>query len=116
MAFSGTFRPDDARYNRQRHQLFEMATPIFESLYSEPPSDLSTILLAWTDENPMVVTVDGSRPSGPSLTLIAKPVTLHLRGNFSIPSGLLIGRALNIDGEIIERLGVCRISGVDSIA
>ena len=114
--FSGTFRPDDARYNRQRHQLSEMATPIFESLYSEPPSDLSTILLAWTDENPMVVTVDGLRPSGPSLTLIAKPVTLHLRGTFSIPSGLLIGRALNIDGEIIGKTSELITFGGGSIA
>ena len=100
---SGTTRPGDSRENRQRHQLLEMATPIFESLYSEPPSDLSTILLAWTDENPMLVTVDGVRPSGPSLTLIAKPVTLRLLGNFSIPSGMLMGRALNIDGEILGR-------------
>ncbi len=101
--FSVDFKPGDERENRQRHQLQEMASSVFESLYSEPPSDLSTILLAWTDENPMVVTVDESRPSGPSLTLIAKPVTPHLRGKFSIPSGLLMGRALNIDGEIIGK-------------
>ena len=101
--FSFAFKPGDARENRQRHQLHEMATSVFESLYSEPPSDLSTILLAWTDENPKLVSVDGLRPSGPSLTLIAKPVSSHLRGNFSIPSGLLMGRALNIDGEIIGK-------------
>ena len=114
--FSGTFRPGDARENRQRHQLLEIATPIFESLYSEPPSDLSTILLAWTDENQMVVTVDGLRPSGPSLALIAKPVTLHLRGTFSIPSGLLMGRALNIDGEIIGKTSELITFGGGSIA
>ena len=63
-----------------------------------------------------MVTVDGVRPSGPSLTLIAKPVTFHLRGNFSIPSGLLMGRALNIDGEIIGKSAELITFGGGSIA
>ena len=109
-------KPGDARENRQPDQLHEMAASVFESLYSEPPSDLSIILLAWTDEDPTVVSVDGMKPSGPSMTLVAKPVTPNLRGSFSVPSGLLMGRALNIDGEIIGRTSELITFGAGSIS
>ena len=100
LRFSSGPRLGDEREKRQRQQLHEMATSVLESLYTEPPPDLSIILLAWTEESPTVVTINGVNPAGPSLTLVVRPITPHLQGSFSIPGGLLMGRAVGIEGQV----------------
>ena len=77
-----------------------MAISVLDSLYTSPPPDLSIILLAWTEESPTVVTINGVNPAGPSLTLVVRPITPHLQGSFSVPGGLLMGRAVGIEGQV----------------
>ena len=98
--FSGGPRPGNEREERQRQQLHEMAISVLDSLYTSPPPDLSIILLAWTEESPTVVTINGVNPAGPSLTLVVRPITPHLQGSFSVPGGLLMGRAVGIEGQV----------------
>ena len=102
LMFSSASLPGNVREERQRQQLHEMAISVLESFYIEPPSGFSILLLAWTDQSPMVVAVNGENPAGPSLTLFSKPISPHLRGSFSLPSGLLMGRAVNIEGQIMN--------------
>ena len=97
---SGGSPASNVREERQRQQLHEMAISVLETLYTEPPSGLSIILLAWTEESPTVVTVNGVNPGGPSLTLVVRPITPHLQGSFSVPGGLLMGRAVDIEGQV----------------
>ena len=100
LLFSGGSRPGNEREERQRQQLHETATSVLESLYTEPPPDLSIILLAWTEESPTVVTVNGVNPAGPSLTLVVRPITPNFQGSFSVPGGMLMGRAVGIEGQV----------------
>ena len=50
----------------------------------------------------MGITVNEEKLAGPSLTFFVKPVTPRVQGSFSLPSGLLMGRVVNFEGQVAE--------------
>ena len=94
--------PSNPREERLQHQARDAVRMALESYYSGSPKGLSVPIVAWTDEIPMGITVNGESPDGPSLTVLVKPTTPRVRGNFSIPRGLVMGRVVNFDGQTAE--------------
>ena len=94
--------PSDPKKQRLRQLLVEVGTAALESYYNGPSLGLSLPIVAWTDEIPMGITVNEEKPAGPSLTFFVKPVTPRVHGSFSLPSGLLMGRVVNFEGQVAE--------------
>ena len=90
------------REQRLHQQLRDLGTAALESYYNGPPRGMSIPVVAWTDEIPMGITVNEEKPSGRSLTLVVKPMTPTVRGSFSIPRDLVMGRVVNFDGQTAE--------------
>ena len=103
----GTIHPGSARSSetteaedRIRRQFRDLIMAASEILYTDQRRfGASLHVMAWTDETPTGVTVDGEEPVGPSITLFVKPVVPRLQGRFSLPSDLVLGRIVGVDGE-----------------
>ncbi len=98
----GSHSPSERLERRQQILLRDVAEEALESFYAGAPGRLSHIIVAWTDEAPMGITVNEAEADGSSLTLLVKPVTPRIQGNFSLPRGLLLGRVVNVEGQVSE--------------
>ena len=96
----GSFSRSNPNELRQQDQLRNLAEEALESFYADSPGRLSLPIVAWTDEFPMGITVNEVEAAGSSLTLLVKPVTPGIQGNFSLPKGLLLGRVVNVEGQV----------------
>ena len=96
----GSSSRSDPNERRQQRQLRDLAEEALESFYAGSPGGLSHPIVAWTDEIPMGITVNEVEAAGPSLTLLVKPVTPRIQGNFALPGGQLLGRVVNVEGEV----------------
>ena len=96
----GSSSSSDPNERRRQSQLQDLAEEALESFYADSPGGLSHPIVAWTDEIPMGITVNEVKPAGPSLTLFVKPVTPRIQGSFSLPGGLLLGRVVNVEGQV----------------
>ena len=96
----GSFSRSNPNEHRQQDQLRNLAEEALESFYADSPGRLSLPIVAWTDEVPLGITVNEVEAAGPSLTLLVKPVTPGIQGNFSLPKGLLLGRVVNVEGQV----------------
>ena len=94
--------PSDSQKQRLRQVLVEAGTAALESYYNGQSPGLSLPIVAWTDEIPMGITVNEETPAGPSFTFYVKPVIPRVQGSFSLPSGLLLGRVVNFEGQVAE--------------
>ena len=94
--------PSDPKKQRLQQLLVVVGTAALESYYNGPSLGLSLPIVAWTDEIPMGITVNEEKLAGPSLTFFVKPVTPRVQGSFSLPSGLLMGRVVNFEGQVAE--------------
>ena len=100
--FSSGSPPGSPREQMQHQQLQTVATAALDSFYAGPTSGLSLPVVAWTDESPMGITVNNEKPAGPSLTLFVQPATPRMQGSFSLPSGVLMGRVVDFEGQILD--------------
>ena len=98
--FSSSSPASSPREQRQHQQLQTVAAAALDSFYTGPSSGLSLPVVAWTDESPMGITVNNEQPSGPSFTVFVQPATPRIQGNFSLPSGVLMGRVVDFEGQI----------------
>ena len=98
--FSSSSPASSPREQRQHQQLQTVAAAALDSFYTGPSSGLSLPVVAWTDESPMGITVNNEQPNGPSFTVFVQPVTPRMEGNFSLPSGVLMGRVVDFEGQI----------------
>ena len=96
----GSSSSSDSNERRRQSQLRDLAEEALESFYADSPGGLSHPIVAWTDEIPMGITVNEVEAAGPSLTLFVKPVTPRIQGSFSLPGGLLLGRVVNVEGQV----------------
>ena len=93
----------DPNERRRHSQLRGLAEEALESFYADSPRGGSHPIVAWTDEIPMGVTVNEVKPAGPSLTLFVKPMTPRIQGSFSLPGGMLLGRVVNVEGQVSRK-------------
>ena len=98
----GSYSRSERFERRQQSLVRDVAEAALESYYAGSPGRLSHPILAWTDEDPLGITVNEAEADGSSLTLLVKPVTPRIQGNFSLPSGLLLGRVVNVEGQVSE--------------
>ena len=96
----GSSSRSDPNERRQQRHIRDLAEEALESFYADSPGGLSHPIVAWTDEIPMGITVNEVEAAGPSLTLFVKPVTPRIQGNFALPGGLLLGRVVNVEGQV----------------
>lgn len=96
----GSSSRSDPNERRQQGHLRDLAEEALESFYADSPGGLSHPIVAWTDEIPMGITVNEVEAAGPSLTLFVKPVAPRIQGSFSLPGGLLLGRVVNVEGQV----------------
>ena len=96
----GSSSSSDPNERRRQSQLRDLAEEALGSFYADSLGGLSHPIVAWTDEIPMGITVNEVKPAGPSLTLFVKPVTPRIQGSFSLPGGLLLGRVVNVEGQV----------------
>ena len=96
----GSSSRSDPNERRQQRRLRDLAEEALESFYADSPGGLSHPIVAWTDEIPMGITVNEVEAAGPSLTLFVKPVTPRIQGSFSLAGGLLLGRVVNVEGQV----------------
>ena len=94
--------PSDPQKQGLRQLQVEAGTAALESYYNGHSSGLSLPIVAWTDEIPPGITVNQEEPAGPSLTFYVKPVKPRVHGSFSLPSGLLMGRVVNFEGQVAD--------------
>ena len=98
--FSSGSPPGSPREQMQHQELQTVAAAALDSFYAGPTSGLSLPVVAWTDESPMGITVNNVKPDGPSITLFVQPATPRMQGSFSLPSGVLMGRVVDFEGQI----------------
>ena len=98
----GSYSRSERFERRQQSLVRDVAEKALESFYASSPGSLSHPIVAWTDEGPMGITVNGAEADGSSLALLVKPVTPRIQGTFSLPSGLLLGRVVNVEGQVSE--------------
>ncbi len=99
LRFSSGSPPDSPREQREQQQLQAVAEAALESFYAGPSSGLYFPIVAWTDESPIGISVNNEQPNGPSFTVFVQPVTPRMEGNFSLPSGVLMGRVVDFEGQ-----------------
>ena len=96
----GSSSRSDPNERRQQRHIRDLAEEALESFYADSPGRLSHPIVAWTDEIPMGITVNEVEAAGPSLTLFVKPVTPGIQRNFALPGGQLLGRVVNVEGQV----------------
>ena len=98
----GSYSPSERFERRQQSLLRDVAEEALESFYADSPGRLSHPIVAWTYEGPTGITVNEAEADGSSLTLLVKPVSPRIQGNFSLPSDVLLGRVVNVEGQVSE--------------
>lgn len=96
--FAGSPNPTPEEYALMRRQQMGWAAANVVSWArsgSQPPA----VLIGWTDEQALPLTVDGRKLQVPGMSLYAQPLAVSVSsGDFTLPSSMVTGRLVEMSG------------------